>query len=133
QSVVVAVLLGILFGQLKPVSNPLDPFDARKPVNLLFLMAVTSFWFGCNNAAKEIVKERAIYTRERDFNVQVGSYYCSKFLLIMLLSGVQALVLAGIVKSWCGPPGTLVGQSLVLTSLAVAGVALVLAIAAAAP
>ena len=48
-------------------------------MNLLFLLAVTSFWFGCNNAAKEIVKERAIYTRERDFNVQVGSYYCSKF------------------------------------------------------
>ena len=27
-------------------------------MNLLFLLAVTSFWFGCNNAAKEIVKER---------------------------------------------------------------------------
>ena len=51
---------------------------------------MTSFWFGCNNAAKEIVKERAIYTRERDFNVRVGSYYCSKFLLLMFFSGLQA-------------------------------------------
>ena len=35
----------------------------------MFLLAVSSFWFGCNNAAKEIVKERTIYTRERDFNL----------------------------------------------------------------
>ncbi len=74
QSIVVAVLLGILFGQLKPVSNPSNPLDpdgtiayARNSVNLLFLLAVTSFWFGCNNAAKEIVKERAIYTRRARF------------------------------------------------------------------
>ena len=102
-------------------------------MNLLFLLAVTSFWFGCNNAAKEIVKERTIYTRERDFNVQVGSYYCSKFLLIMLFSGLQVLVLAGIVKDWCDPPGAFAAQCLVLTCLAAAGVALGLAISAAAP
>jgi len=140
QSVLVAVLLGVLFGQLKPLadaSNPLDPTGAvdfaRKSVNLLFLLAVTSFWFGCNNAAKEIVKERAIYTRERDFNVQVGSYYCSKFLLIMLFSGAQVLVLAGIVNLWCDPPGAFAQQCLLLMCLAAAGVALGLAISAVAP
>ena len=101
-------------------------------MNLLFLLSVSCFWFGCNNAAKEIVKERAIYTRERDFNVKVGSYYCSKFLLIMLFSGLQALVLAGIVKEWCDPPGAFAGQCLVLMCLAAAGVALGLAISAAA-
>jgi ABC-type multidrug transport system ATPase subunit len=140
QALVVAVLMGILFGELKQVANPSNQFDptgaadyARKSVNLLFLLAVTSFWFGCNNAAKEIVKERAIYTRERDFNVQVGSYYCSKFLLIMLFSGLQVLVLAGIVKMWCAPPGGFAAQWLVLTCLAAAGTGLGLAISAAAP
>ncbi len=140
QSIVVAVLLVILFGRLKEVadsSNPLDPTGAvdyaRKSVNLLFLLAVTSFWFGCNNAAKEIVKERVIYTRERDFNVQALSYYCSKFLLIMLFSGLQVLVLASIVKLWCDPPGAFGGQCLLLASLAAAGVALGLAISAVAP
>jgi ABC-type multidrug transport system ATPase subunit/pSer/pThr/pTyr-binding forkhead associated (FHA) protein len=140
QSVVVAVLLVILFGQLKQVANPSNPLDptgavdfARKSVNLLFLLAVTSFWFGCNNAAKEIVKERAIYTRERDFNIKVVSYYCSKFLLIMLFSGVQVLVLAGIVKLWCDPPGAFAGQCLLLSCLAAAGVALGLLISAVAP
>jgi ABC-type multidrug transport system ATPase subunit len=140
QSVVVAALLVILFGELKQVANPSNPLDpagavdyARKSVNLLFLLAVTSFWFGCNNAAKEIVKERPIYTRERDFNIKVGSYYCSKFLLIMLFAELQVLVLAGIVNKWCAPPGGFAVQCLVLTCLAAAGVALGLAISAAAP
>src|SRR5262249_32840396 len=131
QSILVAVLLGVLFGDLKDVTEA--PAHALRSVNLLFLLAVTSFWFGCNNAAKELVKERVIYTRERDFNVQVGSYYCSKLLLLLLFSGVQALVLAGIVQLWCHPPGSFAGQCLMLTALAGAGVALGLAISAAAP
>jgi ABC-type multidrug transport system ATPase subunit/pSer/pThr/pTyr-binding forkhead associated (FHA) protein len=140
QSVVVAMLLGILFGELKQVASPRNPLDptgavdyAHKSVNLLFLLAVTSFWFGCNNGAKEIVKERPIFTRERDFNIKVGSYYWSKFLLIMLFVELQVLVLAGIVNTWCAPPGGFAGQCLVLTCLASAGVALGLAVSAAAP
>jgi ABC-type multidrug transport system ATPase subunit len=139
QSIVVAVLLGILFGELKPESKPFDRFDphgsiayAGKSVNLLFLLAVTSFWFGCNNSAKEIVKERPIYTRERDFNILVGSYYWSKFLLIMLFSGVQVLVLASIVWYWCDPPVGFAAEVLMLSCLAAAGNALGLAISTAA-
>jgi ABC-type multidrug transport system ATPase subunit/pSer/pThr/pTyr-binding forkhead associated (FHA) protein len=137
QSILVAVLLGILFKNLNDVKKPNDPASnieyARRSVNLLFLMAVTSFWFGCNNAAKEIVKERAIFTRERDFNVQEISYYCSKFLLLVVFSGMQGLVLAFIVKGWCDPPGSFAGQCLLLTCLSVAGVTLGLAISVVAP
>ena len=131
QSLLVAVLLVMVFGDLEDVAS--KPEHALKWGNLLFLLAVTSFWFGCNNAAKEIVKERVIYTRERDFNVQVGSYYCSKFLLLVLCSAVQALVLVAVVEFWCRPPVAVAGLSLVLTSLATAGVALGLAISALAP
>jgi hypothetical protein len=131
QSIVVAVLLGVLFGNLKDVTESVP--HALRSVNLLFLLAVTSFWFGCNNAAKEIVKERVIYSRERDFNVQVGSYYFSKLLLLVLFSGLQALVLASIVAVWCRPPGLFVGQCALLVSLAGAGVALGLAISALSP
>jgi ABC-type multidrug transport system ATPase subunit len=176
QSILVAVLLGTLFGNLdlKDVSDKLDSaksqldsLQSRRPagaaeasrmesdgnrlkedvvrltgektkllfrsVNLLFLLAVTSFWFGCNNAAKEIVKERVIYTRERDFNVQVGSYYCSKLLLLVLFSGLQALVLAGLAQFWCHPPGAFAAKSVLLMVLAASGVALGLAISAASP
>jgi ABC-type multidrug transport system ATPase subunit len=131
QSALVAVLLGVLFGDLGKVKEPLD--HARRSVNLLFLLAVTSFWFGCNNAAKEIVKERTIYTRERDFNVNPLSYYASKLLLLVFFSGAQTLVLLLIVRLWCGPPGSAAGQCWLAVSMAVAGVALGLAISALAP
>jgi hypothetical protein len=127
QSVLVAILLGILFGNVENATNP------GLWVNLLFQLAVVSFWFGCNNASKEIVKERTIYTRERDFNIRVASYYCSKLLLLFCFSGVQVLVLAIIVDSWCHPPASFAAQCVFLICLAGAGVALGLAISAVAP
>jgi hypothetical protein len=133
QSVLVAVLIGVLFGDLRDAEKSRPIEYARHSVNLLFLLAVTSFWFGCNNAAKEIVKERAIYTRERDFNVRPTSYYCSKLLLLLLFSGVQVVVLAGTVQLWCHPPGSIPAQWALLGCLAGAGVTLGLAISAAAP
>ncbi len=131
QSLLVAVLLVMVFGDLEDVAS--KPERAMKWGNLLFLLSVTSFWFGCNNAAKEIVKERVIYTRKRDFNVQVGSYYCSKFLLLVLCSAVQALVLVAVVEFGCRPPVAVMGLAWMLTILATAGVALGLAISALAP
>ena len=131
QALVVAVLLGLLFGNLDRVKDSLDRYAPRS-VNLMFLLAVSSFWFGCNNAAKEIVKERTIYTRERDFNLLVESYYCSKLLLLTLGSWLQVLLLFGVVWLWCRPPGPLLSELVVLLALALAGVTLGLAISAAA-
>src|SRR5204862_1002015 len=78
QALLVAILLGVLFGDLGKAADRFE--HARLSVNLLFLLAVSSFWFGCNNAAKEVVKERTIYTRERAFNLLPGSYNASKLL-----------------------------------------------------
>ena len=128
QAIVVAVLLGVLFGDLGAVEKKHD--HAQRCVNLLFLLAVSSFWFGCNNSAKEIVKERTIYTRERDFNLHVGSYYTSKLLLLTLISWLQTLLLFVIVWFWCGPPGSFAKELLVLLTLALTGVTLGLAISA---
>ncbi len=63
QSLLVAVLLAAVFGRLADVANPAE--RSQRTVNLLFLLAVSSFWLGCNTAAKEVVKERTIYARER--------------------------------------------------------------------
>jgi ABC-type multidrug transport system ATPase subunit len=128
QALVVAVLLVLLFGDLGKVKDPFE--HARRSVNLMFLLAVSSFWFGCNSAAKEIVKERTIYTRERDFNLRVGSYYTSKLLLLTAFSCLQTLLLFAVVRHWCAPPGPAWGEVLVLLALALAGVTLGLAISA---
>ena len=95
----------------------------QRTINLLFLLAVSSFWFGCNTAAKELVKERVIFFRERDFNLRVGGYFASKFVVLSLISVAQASLLFGIVRAWCGPPGSAVLQWLTLGSLATAGTA----------
>jgi energy-coupling factor transporter ATP-binding protein EcfA2 len=123
QALLVALLLGALFGRLNR-DNP------ALAVNLLFLLNVSCFWFGCNNAAKEVVKERVIYSRERDFNLRLDSYYASKFVVLVLIALAQVTLLFGIARTWCDPPGSVVGQWLVLAVLAVAGTALGLLISA---
>jgi ABC-type multidrug transport system ATPase subunit len=67
--------------------------NPRYTYMLLFIMAVTILWFGCNNAAKEIVKEEAIYGRERAVNLGILPYLGSKFLVLSILSAAQTLSL----------------------------------------
>jgi ABC-type multidrug transport system ATPase subunit len=117
QSLLVALLLGTVFGPLGDVENPAE--RAQRTVNLFFLLNVSCFWFGCNNAAKELVKERVIYSRERDFNLRLDSYYASKFLVLVLVALAQVTLLFGIVRAWCGPSGSALGLWLTLAPLAV--------------
>src|SRR5262245_57579257 len=67
--------------------------DPRFNYMLLFLLVIIVMWLGCNNAAKEIVKEEAVYSRERAINLGIGPYLASKFLVQSVLSAAQAGVL----------------------------------------
>jgi ABC transport system ATP-binding/permease protein len=60
---------------------------------LLFLIVIIVLWFGCNNASKEIVKEEAIYSRERAVNLGIVPYLSSKFLVLSGMTALQALLL----------------------------------------
>jgi ABC-type multidrug transport system ATPase subunit len=71
--------------------------NPRYTYMLLFMLAVTVLWFGCNNAAKEIVKEEAIYGRERAVNLGILPYLGSKFLILTIVSAFQTLLLMGII------------------------------------
>ncbi len=128
QSLLVAFLLGLVFGNLGDVSSPSE--RPLRTTNLFLLLAVSSFWFGCNTAAKELVKERVIFLRERDFNLRVGSYFASKFLVLALIAVVQATLLFCIVRAWCRPPGPAALQWLTLAALTVAGTTVGLLISA---
>jgi ABC-type multidrug transport system ATPase subunit/pSer/pThr/pTyr-binding forkhead associated (FHA) protein len=128
QSLLIALLLGSVFGSLGDVINPAG--RALRTANLLLLLAVSCYWFGCNTAAKELVKERVIFLRERDFNLRVSSYFLSKFLVLALITFLQATLLFFIVRPWCQPPGFSVLQWLTLDALAVAGTAAGLLISA---
>jgi ABC-type multidrug transport system ATPase subunit/pSer/pThr/pTyr-binding forkhead associated (FHA) protein/ABC-type multidrug transport system permease subunit len=122
QPFLVAFLLMIVFGNVDGIEAANE--RVQRTESLLFLLAVTSFWFGCNNAAKELVKERLIFTRERDFSLLVGSYYLSKLLVLSLFALIQVVLLYGLTKWYCAPPGSFASQFFVLAALATAGTAL---------
>lgn len=128
QSLLVATMLGIAFGPLEEIEHPQD--RAVRTINLLLLLNVSCFWIGCNNAAKELVKERVIWKRERDFNLRIDSYFVSKFVVLVLIALVQTALLFGIVCWWCDPPGAVVWQGVTLAVLAAAGTGLGLLISA---
>ena len=90
-----------------------------------FLSCISCLWFGCNQAAREIVRERTVFLRERMVGQKVGSYFLSKAIVLLgtvvcqnamiiallyLISGrngvlppqVAALMLSGIVGTLLG-------------------------------
>jgi ABC-type multidrug transport system ATPase subunit len=73
-----------------PVVPERRMIDPRYTYMLLFMVAIIVLWFGCNNASKEIVKEQAIYGRERAVNLGILPYLASKYLLLSLLTIGQA-------------------------------------------
>lgn len=67
---------------------------------LYFVMVLSLFWIGCMNACREIVKERALFLRERMFNLDVGAYLYSKIRVLSLVGIVQVGLYAFIVAKY---------------------------------
>ena len=61
-------------------------------LSVLFIMAVSSVWFGSTNAAREIVGELPIYKRERMYNLRLIHYIFSKITVLSLFSIIQSFV-----------------------------------------
>jgi ABC-type multidrug transport system ATPase subunit len=78
------------------IRGAVERANPRYTYMLLFILAMIVLWFGCNNAAKEIVKEEAIYGRERAVNLGIVPYLASKFLVLSAVTAVHALLLMGI-------------------------------------
>jgi hypothetical protein len=124
-------------GPIVPDSEMINP---RYTYMLSFIVVMIVLWFGTNNAAKEIVKEEAIYSRERAVNLHILPYLASKFLVLTLITAVHAALLmlviygtmellhANFPNDYSVPPAVyMLGylqQFLVLTILGMAAVAL---------
>lgn len=92
QAPIIAILLALVFAQESGgVASRLQfaPFA-------LFLLVIAAAWFGCSNAAREIVSEQAIYRRERMVNLSVIAYAASKFAVLGALCFLQCLMLVTI-------------------------------------
>jgi ABC-type multidrug transport system permease subunit len=127
-----------------PVVPDREMVDPRYTYMLLFIVVIVVLWFGCNNAAKEIVKEEAVYGRERAVNLGILPYLASKFVVLSALTAAQALALMLLVFGGLGLSAWALGMEVpypayrldypalfgVLVLLAMAGVALGLLLSA---
>ncbi len=92
------ILLLIITNALKSGSHVFDrstiqgtgAADAQK---VLFVMAFAAVMFGCINGAREIVKEAAIYRRERAVNLGIVPYMFSKIVVLGVLCLFQSAIL----------------------------------------
>ncbi|HEY5402552.1 MAG TPA: ABC transporter permease, partial [Pyrinomonadaceae bacterium] len=90
----------ILFGQA-PIIALLTYIvvGAKAPRDFVyFVLALVSLWFGTSVAAREIIRERAVYKRERMVNLRLLPYVGSKILILSLIVGLQCLLLFGTLK-----------------------------------
>lgn len=104
QTLLIAVLLILVFGNVSEMADSV--IRVNRTENLIFLLAVSAFWLGCNNSAKELVKERTIFQRERDYNLLVSSYVASKVFVLASMGVLQILLLFALVHHFCDPPGS---------------------------
>ncbi|TSA34907.1 MAG: ATP-binding cassette domain-containing protein [Verrucomicrobiaceae bacterium] len=99
----------------------------RDPALILFFAMISTLWFGCGNAAQEIVKELPMFRRERLIGLGRHEYLLSKFLTLSRITVVQSLLLYGVMQLCAsgigGSPGWQIG-ALVATSLASVGLGL---------
>lgn len=91
--------------------------------SLWFVLVLSSVWFGCINACREIVKERPIVERERLFALSMPAYVGSKLLVLGGVALVQVVLLQGAVEWRIGLRGPYPLQTLSLWLAALAGTA----------
>ncbi len=67
---------------------------ANLPRDLVyFVLALVAVWFGTSVSAREIIRERAVYRRERMINLGIFPYLASKLCVLGIIVGVQCLLL----------------------------------------
>lgn len=93
-----APIIGLVLSMVFAVTGEMTAFDRldRAPA-ALFLLVASAIWFGCSNAAREIVGEQAIYGRERMVNLMIPSYVLSKATVLGGVCALQCAILLAIV------------------------------------
>ena len=128
QAPLFAVLIALVYAPLRTS----DGFGVLTPklAGIHFLMTVAAIWFGCNNAARDIVGEWTVYRRERMVTLKLGSYVLAKLAVLLGLAVVQCLLLLGIVYLVLGLKGSFAMDLVVLVLAAMVGAGMGIAISA---
>ncbi|QYO66989.1 ATP-binding cassette domain-containing protein [Leptolyngbya sp. 7M] len=66
---------------------------AKSPRDFVyFVLSLVSIWFGTSVSAREIIRERPVYRRERMFNLGIIPYLASKFFVLGVIVFIQCLM-----------------------------------------
>lgn len=87
-----APIFGLLFLFLMKRSV-LTPGTGTEASVLMWLLVIGATWLGTSNAVREIVKESAIYRRERSVGLSPSAYVASKAVVLGVITGAQCVVL----------------------------------------
>jgi energy-coupling factor transporter ATP-binding protein EcfA2 len=74
-----------------------DPALPALALRVLFVFTCAALWVGLSSAVQEIVKEAAIYLRERLVNLGLLPYITSKVFILSVLAVFQALLMVGVI------------------------------------
>ena len=98
--------------------------DDPQPQQLLLVLVIGGCLMGSAAAVREIVKERAIYLRERAIGLGIGPYLASKVAVLAAITGIQAAVFVTLATVGREPPDSalLFGPGVVEVALAVLAV-----------
>jgi ABC-type multidrug transport system ATPase subunit/pSer/pThr/pTyr-binding forkhead associated (FHA) protein len=100
-----------------------------------FVLALVSIWFGTSVASREIIRERAVYTRERMVNLRLFPYVASKLFVLSIIVTIQCFMLFASLKMMhyvglMSLPGWSIPQLFIVLVTAGVGIALGLFISA---
>jgi ABC-type multidrug transport system ATPase subunit/pSer/pThr/pTyr-binding forkhead associated (FHA) protein len=123
QAPIIAFLTYLVVGSKSPRDFP------------YFMLALVSIWFGTSVASREIIRERAVYARERMVNLSLLPYVASKLFVLALIVSFQCLLLFGSLKflhyaGLMNLPGWAIPQVIIILLTAMVGLALGLFISA---
>jgi ABC transport system ATP-binding/permease protein len=94
---ILAVLPLVIGGLLRAVPAPEGlagaPGTNTDASTLLLVLIIGACFIGSANSVRELVKERAIYARERAAGLSSGTYLFSKVIVLGVITGLQALLL----------------------------------------
>ena len=108
-----APILGILMAAILPTGT-LAPGgqNARAAAQVITALVLSATYLGASNSIREIVKERAILTRERAVGLSPHAYVLSKALLLGVITMIQAalLVVIGVARQHGPGAGSVLGS-----------------------
>lgn len=91
---------------------------------LYFVIALSTVWFGCINACREIAKESSIYKRERLFGLNNAAYLASKVKILSLIGLIEIALFYFLINRYLDLDLTLVLAFIAIFGLYFSGMSL---------